>query len=85
MGAPSDEYVRLLGLFSHEYFHAWVVKRLKPAAFTPYDLFAENYTRLLWLFEGWTSYYDDLLLVRAGVIDADRYRGRAGKDGLPRC
>jgi len=42
MGAPSDEYVRLLGLFSHEYFHAWVVKRLKPAAFTPYDLFAET-------------------------------------------
>lgn len=73
MGAPSDEYVRLLGLFSHEYFHAWVVKRLKPAAFTPCDLFSENYTRLLWLFEGWTSYYDDLLLVRAGVIDADRY------------
>lgn len=79
MGAPSDEYVRLLGLFSHEYFHAWVVKRLKPAAFTPYDLFAENYTRLLWLFEGWTSYYDDLLLVRAGVIDADRYLGLLAK------
>jgi len=79
MGAPSDEYVRLLGLFSHEYFHAWVVKRLKPAAFSPYDLFAENYTRLLWLFEGWTSYYDDLLLVRSGVIDADRYLGLLAK------
>jgi len=79
MGAPSDEYVRLLGLFSHEYFHAWVVKRLKPAAFSPYDLFAENYTRLLWLFEGWTSYYDDLLLVRSGVIDADRYLGILAK------
>jgi predicted metalloprotease with PDZ domain len=56
-----------------------VVKRLKPAAFSPYDLFAENYTRLLWLFEGWTSYYDDLLLVRSGVIDADRYLGLLAK------
>lgn len=69
----SDGYVTLLGLFSHEYFHAWNVKRIKPRAFEPYDLEHENYTRLLWLFEGFTSYYDDLLLLRAGLIDEARY------------
>ena len=55
---------------SHEYFHTWNVKRIKPAAFTPYDLDRENYTTLLWAFEGITSYYDDLALVRCGLIDA---------------
>lgn len=70
-----DGYLRLLGLISHEYFHAWNVKRLKPAAFQPYDLARENPTRLLWAFEGVTSYYDDLALLRAGLIDRDRYLG----------
>jgi predicted metalloprotease with PDZ domain len=70
-----DGYLRLLGLISHEYFHSWNVKRLKPAAFAPYDLNREGYTRLLWAFEGVTSYYDDLALVRSGVIDAPRYLG----------
>jgi predicted metalloprotease with PDZ domain len=69
----SDGYATLLGLFSHEYFHAWNVKRIKPQRFEPYDLERENLTRLLWLFEGFTSYYDDLLLLRAGVIDEARY------------
>ena len=68
-----DGYRRFLGLASHEYFHSWHVKRIKPAAFEPYDLARENYTRLLWIFEGFTSYYDDLMLVRAGVIDVDEY------------
>jgi predicted metalloprotease with PDZ domain len=71
----SDGYVRLLGLISHEYFHAWNVKRMKPAAFQPYDLTRENTTRLLWAFEGVTSYYDDLALLRCGLIDRDRYLG----------
>jgi predicted metalloprotease with PDZ domain len=62
-----------LGLCSHEYFHSWNIKRIKPAAFAPYDLGVEGYTRLLWAFEGFTSYYDDLLLVRAGLIDEARY------------
>lgn len=64
----SDGYRGFLGLCSHEYFHIWNVKRIKPAAFAPYDLQAENYTSLLWLFEGFTSYYDDLMLLRSGVI-----------------
>lgn len=71
----SDGYVRLLGLISHEYFHAWNVKRMKPAAFQPYDLTRENHTTLLWAFEGVTSYYDDLALLRAGLIDRERYLG----------
>ena len=71
--AASDGYVTLLGLISHEYFHTWNVKRLKPADFTPYDLTRENHTELLWFFEGFTSYYDDLFLVRTGLIDAPRY------------
>jgi predicted metalloprotease with PDZ domain len=68
-----DGYVTLLGLISHEYFHTWNVKHLRPAEFTHYDYTRENYTQLLWFFEGFTSYYDDLLLRRAGVIDDTTY------------
>jgi len=68
-----DSYVTLLGLISHEYFHTWNVKRLKPREFARYDYTRENYTGLLWFFEGFTSYYDDLLLRRAGLIDDARY------------
>lgn len=68
-----DAYRGFLGLVSHEYFHSWNVKRIKPAAFAPYDLSRENYTRLLWAFEGITSYYDDLALVRTGLISVDDY------------
>lgn len=66
-------YREFLGLISHEYFHSWNVKRLKPAAYAPYDLSREAYTRLLWAFEGITSYYDDLTLVRCGLIDQAGY------------
>jgi predicted metalloprotease with PDZ domain len=69
----SDGYVTLLGLISHEYFHTWNVKHLRPAEFTHYDYDHENYTQLLWFFEGFTSYYDDLLLRRAGLIDDTTY------------
>ena len=68
-----DGYTTLLGLISHEYFHTWNVKRLRPAEFTRYNYGAENYTQLLWFFEGFTSYYDDLLLRRAGLIDDAGY------------
>ena len=71
--AQDDRYRTFLGLASHEYFHAWNVKRIKPAAFSPYDLTRENYTRLLWAFEGITSYYDDLALVRCGLITREQY------------
>ncbi|WP_303786467.1 M61 family metallopeptidase [Azovibrio restrictus] len=77
--ASPEGYVRFLGLCSHEYFHRWNVKRIRPAAFLNQDLSGESYTRLLWLFEGFTSYYDDLCLVRAGVIPEATYLDLLGK------
>ncbi len=77
--AMSDGYRGFLGLCSHEYFHTWNVKRIKPDAFAPYDFAQENYTTLLWLFEGFTSYYDDLILLRAGLIGQDAYLGLLAK------
>jgi predicted metalloprotease with PDZ domain len=68
-----DDYRDFLGLCSHEYFHTWNVKRIKPAVYQPYDLQREVYTDLLWAFEGITSYYDDLALVRCGLIDTSSY------------
>jgi predicted metalloprotease with PDZ domain len=68
-----EGYFTLLGLISHEYFHTWNVKRLRPAEFARYDYRAENYTELLWFFEGFTSYFDDLLLRRAKLIDNATY------------
>ncbi|MDM0012334.1 peptidase M61 [Variovorax sp. J22P168] len=68
-----EGYTTLLGLISHEYFHTWNVKRLRPSEFERYDYGRENYTEMLWLFEGFTSYYDDLLLRRAGRIDDAGY------------
>jgi predicted metalloprotease with PDZ domain len=69
----SREYRAFLGLVSHEYFHLWNVKRITPEAFARSDLGAEAYTADLWHYEGVTSYYDDLMLLRAGVIDAPAY------------
>ncbi len=68
-----DDYRDFLGLCSHEYFHTWNVKRIKPEVYRPYDLQQEVYTELLWAFEGITSYYDDLALRRCGLIDAESY------------
>ncbi len=73
MEETTEGYRQFLGLASHEYFHSWNVKRIKPAAFVPYDLTAEAHTRLLWIFEGFTSYYDDLMLLRSGLITEAQY------------
>jgi predicted metalloprotease with PDZ domain len=70
---PERNYERYLSLTSHELFHVWNVKRLRPAPLGPFDYQRENYTRLLWLMEGATSYYDELLLVRAGLLTSERY------------
>lgn len=70
---PNAAYTELLGLISHEYFHAWNVKSIKPSQFQPYDLDQECYTEQLWAYEGITSYYDDLILVRSGVISWQNY------------
>ncbi|MES2401331.1 MAG: peptidase M61 [Pseudomonadota bacterium] len=69
----SEGYTTLRGLISHEYFHTWNVKRLRPAEFAGYDYGHENYTSLLWFFEGFTSYYDDLFLRRTGLLDNAAY------------
>jgi predicted metalloprotease with PDZ domain len=68
-----EGYTTLLGLISHEYFHTWNVKRLRPAELARYDYAQENYTALLWFFEGFTSYYDDLFLRHARLIDSTTY------------
>lgn len=73
MGAPNEGYRRFLGLCSHEYFHLWNVKRIRPLRLQQADLSGESHTELLWAFEGITSYYDDLALVRSRVITADSY------------
>ena len=71
---PPKRYDEFLVLAAHEYFHAWLVKRLKPAAFLPYDLSRETYTHDLWIFEGFTSYFESVIARRAGVISEEAYR-----------
>lgn len=70
---PGERYRGFLGLCSHEYFHSWNVKRLKPVEFVACDLRREVHSELLWFFEGVTSYYDDLFLVRTGLISPASY------------
>lgn len=72
-------YRQFLGLVSHEYFHAWHVKRIRPAEFVAADLSREVYTRQLWIFEGITSYYDDLALLRTGLITREQYLELLGR------
>jgi len=61
-------YKGFLGLVAHEYFHLWNVKRIRPAELGPFNYRQENYTDLLWLAEGITSYYDEIALMRAGIV-----------------
>ena len=68
-----------LTLAAHEYFHLWNVKRIKPRRLVPFDYGQENYTQLLWWFEGATSYYDNLVTRRAGLMAPNRYLTRLGE------
>lgn len=68
-----DDYVGFLSLVAHEYFHLWNVKRIRPVELGPFNYDEENYTSLLWVMEGFTSYYDELLLLRAGYYDINEY------------
>jgi predicted metalloprotease with PDZ domain len=77
---PERSYERYLTLTSHELFHVWNVKRLRAAALGPFDYQRENYTRLLWVMEGFTNYYDELLLVRGGLLTPERYLERLAAD-----
>ena len=73
------DYVGWLGLVSHEFFHTWNVKRLRPKALGPFDYEAENYTRSLWVAEGITSYYDELMLRRAEITTEAEYLRQLSK------
>ena len=83
----SDGYRQFLGLCSHEYFHLWNVKRIRPKVLQYPDLSKEVHTTLLWAFEGITSYYDDLALVRSGRITQQSYLELLAKQitRLQRC
>ena len=70
---PRKKYQASMGLFSHEYFHLWNVKRFRPETLGPFDYTAENYTRLLWFVEGTTSYYDDYLLYKSDIFTEQEY------------
>lgn len=70
---PSADYQRFLGLCSHEYFHSWWVKTVRPDVMLDVDLRREAFTPLLWVFEGFTSYIDDFMLQASGVIDKTSY------------
>ncbi|WP_225968700.1 M61 family metallopeptidase [Candidatus Kinetoplastidibacterium crithidiae] len=67
------EYSEFLSLISHEYFHSWLIKRIKPASFIKYDLKKPTLTNLLWIFEGFTSYYEDIFLLRCKLINKNYY------------
>lgn len=77
--ATRDSYLDWLGLVSHEFFHTWNIKRLRPRPLGPFDYESEVYTPSLWIAEGVTSYYDDLLLVRSGLMTEAEYLGRISK------
>lgn len=67
------QYRDFLSLVAHEYFHLWNVKRIRPIELGPFDYDKENYTTLLWVMEGFTSYYDELLMVRSGFYSKEEY------------
>jgi len=70
---PTSNYTRFISLCCHEYFHAWWVKKLRPSVFLKPDLNQEAYTEQLWIFEGFTSYYDELALLRVKILSPDSY------------
>jgi predicted metalloprotease with PDZ domain len=71
--ANEDGYHRFQALVAHEFFHLWNVKRIRPDALGPFDYTKENYTRLLWVAEGITEYYGQLMVRRAGLISDQDY------------
>jgi len=70
---PEDSYRKFLSLVAHEFFHLWNVKRMRPASLGPFDYTKENYTRLLWVSEGFTDYFADQIVLRAGLMTPEQY------------
>ena len=75
-----DDYIKWLGIVAHEFFHVWNVRHMRPADLSPYDYQHEQYTSQLWLAEGLTSYYDNLLMSRAGLINPEEYMELLARD-----
>ncbi len=75
-----EDYIKWLGVVAHEFFHVWNVRRMRPAELATYDYQHEQYTGQLWLAEGLTSYFDNLLLSRAGLIKPEEYMELLAKD-----
>lgn len=82
--ADKGKVVKLLALLCHEYFHLWNVKRIRPRELGPFDYNTENYTRMLWLAEGVTSYYDDLSAYRCGFYSRAEFLKAVGEEHLAR-
>lgn len=74
-----EGYKEYLSLLGHEYFHLWNVKRLRPTPLGPFDYEKENYTTLLWQVEGFTSYYEKIILLKAGIINEEEYLATLSK------
>ena len=72
---PRSEYLKFARTAAHEFFHTWNVKAYRPAEMVPYDYQKENHTNLLWIAEGHTSYFENLITLRAGVQDEKQYLG----------
>ncbi|HEY0406371.1 MAG TPA: PDZ domain-containing protein [Pyrinomonadaceae bacterium] len=72
---PEANYINFLSLVAHEFFHLWNVKRIRPDALGPFDYNQENYTKLLWVAEGITAYYENLFLRRAGFVSDKEFLG----------
>ena len=72
-GFSGNGHNSFLALVAHEYFHLWNVKRIRPDALGPFDYENENYTKLLWIAEGATAYYESVLLQRAGIVSAKEF------------
>ena len=75
-----EDYIKWLSVMTHEFFHVWNVRRMRPLELSQYDYQHEQYTNQLWLAEGLTSYYDNLLLTRAGLITPEEYLALLAKD-----
>lgn len=73
-GNLADNASSLIGTISHEFFHSWNVERIRPKSLEPFDFTRANMSGELWFAEGFTSYYDDLVLCRAGIYDEEKYR-----------
>jgi predicted metalloprotease with PDZ domain len=74
----TEDYESLIALVAHEFFHVWLAKRIRPVPLGPFDYTRENYTRNLWVVEGFTTYYTDRILLHAGLMTPARYLERLG-------